>query len=118
MHVYTNAPFARILVNGVIAGESLVVPAFGAASFYNVPFVAGAVVAQAVDGPGPQAFVLAIDTKASWGAPSRIILSLDAPTPRTGTGIHDALYLDGKLCFSSYCGTDLFFLYLTLSAVA
>jgi hypothetical protein len=98
LHVYTNAPYARIVVNGAVVESAVAVPAFGSAAFYNVPYAPGLITAQGLDGAGPAAHVLASESKASWGAPARILLTLDAPTPRTGTGVHEALYLDGELC--------------------
>ena len=92
IHVYTNAPSARILVNGAPFGAPVAIAAFGAAAvFFDVPYAPGTLVAEglALDG----ATVLASDTAASWGPPTALVLSLDAPLPRTGTGA--ALLLDG-----------------------
>ena len=52
--------------------------------------MAGKVTAECVDKGG---VVLASNVKSSWGKPTSLKLSLDAPSIRTGTG--QKLYLDG-----------------------
>ena len=79
-------------MNGVPFGAPVAIAAFGAAAaWFDVPYAPGTLVAEglALDG----ATVLASDTAASWGPPAALVLSLDAPSPRTGTGA--ALLLDG-----------------------
>lgn len=90
INVYTNAASVRLLVNGAPVGTASV-PAYGKAQFTNVSYTPGTLTAQALAADGQT--VLATDSKSSWGAPAGIVLSLDAPTPLTGTG--SALYLDG-----------------------
>ena len=93
IHVYSNAPQVRLrLPSGAPAGAPLPVPAFGApAVFHGVPYAPGALAAEALAGDG--ATVLAVHSAASWGAPAALRLSVDAPSPLTGTG--GAVLLDG-----------------------
>ena len=93
IHVYTNAPLARLrLPSGAVFGPSVAVSAFGAAAtFYSVPFAPGVLVAEALAADG--ATVLATDSAASWGAPAALRVSIDAPSASTGTG--GAVLLDG-----------------------
>ena len=89
--VYTNAPFARILVNGkVVAPIATIVP-FTAARFLGVAFSPGNVTAECLS---TQSTVLASRTKHSWGVATAIQLTLDAPSTRTGTG--SSVYMDGQ----------------------
>lgn len=90
LHVYTNAPLTRIVVNGV-ASAVQPVPFFEYATFSGVVFAPGNITAEAIAADGTT--VLASHTRKSWGQPSSIILSLDAPSVATGTG--SAVYLDG-----------------------
>ena len=99
VHVYTSAPFAALAVNGVAVGAPVAIRSYGAMATFNVSYAAGTITATArpsestalaADG----VTVLATATKSSWGAPAAIVLSLDAPTPSTGTG--RAVYLDGQ----------------------
>ncbi len=87
--MYTNAPLARLVVNGVPTAPAPV----SAESFasFSVPFAPGTVTAQALAADG--ATVLAAHSRSSWGAPARLVLTLDAPSAATGTGA--AVYLDG-----------------------
>jgi len=78
-------------VNGAAVGPPLAVPPFGYARFLGVPFAPGKLLAEALDGGG--AAVLGAHERSSWGPPAALALSLDAPSPRTGTG--GALFLDG-----------------------
>jgi hypothetical protein len=93
IHVYANAPLVRLtLPNGAPFGAPVPVSAFGApAVFFGVPFSPGALLAEALASDG--ATVLATTKAASWGAPAALRLSLDAPSPATGTGV--AVLLDG-----------------------
>lgn len=92
IHVLTNAPQVALEVNGVAFGQAAGVPAFGYATFNGVPYAPGAVTATAQDANGN---ALATHTIRSWGAPASIVLSIDAPSPLTGTGNNGAVYLDG-----------------------
>ena len=93
IHVYANAPLVRLrLPSGAAFGPPAAVAAFGAAAaFYGVPFSPGTLPAEALAADG--ATVLATARAASWGAPAALALTLDAPSPRTGTG--GAVLLDG-----------------------
>ena len=90
VHVYTNAPAAALRVNGALVGLAAV-PAFGWATFSGVNYSAGTLSAEAL--AADNATVLAATAKHSFGAPSALVLSIDAPSLATGTG--RALYLDG-----------------------
>jgi hypothetical protein len=92
LHVYTNAAMVGVAVSGGGAVRSpTLVPMFSAAVFDSVPFTPGSVTASCFAADGTT--VLATDTAHTPGAAAKIILTIDAPTPRTGTG--EALYLDG-----------------------
>ena len=92
IHVYTNAPFVRLWRNGKqVGGGSRSVPFFGSATFTNIGFVSGNLTAEALSVAGER---LATDSAYSGGAAVSIRLSLDAPSPRTGTG--SALVADGQ----------------------
>ena len=90
IHVYTSAPGVALSVNGVSAGPPSAALASGIATWGSVPYAAGAVSAVTVGAPGGAE---ATHSRASWGAPAALRLTLDAPSPGTGTG--RALYLDG-----------------------
>eukprot|EP00040_Diaphanoeca_grandis_P027596 m.157324 g.157324 ORF g.157324 m.157324 type:complete len:1028 (+) comp31051_c0_seq1:83-3166(+) len=95
IHVYTNAPAVRILVNGkhIVEGAAVFVSTFGVAVFEDIPFSVGNITAQALsDAEGTT--VLGSHTKHSWGNATSVVLSLDAPSVHTGTG--SAVYLDGE----------------------
>lgn len=97
IHVYTNAPLARISVaapNGTVVFSAGPVPSppFGAVLFPAVPFSPGTLTAEGLASDGST--VLASDSARSWGAPAALVLSLDAPSLATGTG-DGALLLDG-----------------------
>jgi hypothetical protein len=92
IHVYTNAPFAQVAVNGA-AQPVVAVPPFGYAT-WNVTYEPGTLTATALSASSPSGgAVLASTSIHSWGAPAAIQLSIDAPSPVTGTG--KALFLDG-----------------------
>ena len=95
VHVYTNAPFVRLWVNGkqVDKGKPLVQVSFWEeATFPAVLFEAGNLTAGGVDASGAR-----VGTPFSTftsGKAARIVLTLDSPSPRTGTG--NALVADGQ----------------------
>ena len=91
IHVYSNAPLVALFVNGAQFGAAAPVPQFGMASFFSVPYAPGAIEARALAADG--ATVLATHTAASWGAPVAVVLSMDAPSPSSGTGT--AVFVDG-----------------------
>ncbi len=100
INVYSNAPFVRLSLNGApVAGGSgnatvRAMPQFGYVRYSGLVYVAGKLVAEALgDAAGASGSALAVHTRASWGAPAALVLSLDAPSPATGTG--GALFLDG-----------------------
>lgn len=91
LHAYSNAPFVQFSVNGAPVGGPLAMPPFGHVAL-NVTYAPGtASVAALGSASGP---VLATHTRASWGAPAALLLTVDAPSASTGTGT--AVYLDGK----------------------
>ena len=113
--VYTNAPFARVRVDGApvtaaaaaqeiarraappataVHHAAVPVAPFSSAVFANVTFAEGRVTAECLSTGGDGATVLASHTRSSWGAAASVVLSLDAPSPATGTG--RAVYLDGE----------------------
>jgi hypothetical protein len=95
LNVYTNAPFARILVNGVQIGSPVMnVASYGSAVFHGVGYVKGNVTAEALATDDPAALALASHTKWSWGVAAAIVLTVDVPSVTTGTGI--SVYLDGE----------------------
>jgi len=91
--VYTNAPLVRLSVNDATLGTAAATP-FLRAKFPRVPFAPGQLRADCLAADG--AAVLASSVKRSWGAPARVVLSVDAPSPLTGTGARGALFLDGQ----------------------
>ena len=90
--VYSNAPFVRLVVNNATQGTAAATP-FLHAKFQAVHFAPGELRADCLAADG--ATLLASAVKRSWGTPARIALSVDAPSPLTGTGGRGALYLDG-----------------------
>ena len=91
--VYTNAPLVRLSVNNASQGTAPATPHLHA-NFQGVPFAPGQLRADCLAADG--ATVLASGAKHSWGAPAGIALSVDAPSPLTGTGSSGAVYLDGQ----------------------
>ncbi len=93
IHVYANAPLVRLrLPSGAVFSAPVAVTAFGeAAVFFGVPFAPGVLIAEALAADG--ATVLASAQRASWGAPAALVVTVDAPSARTGTGV--AVLLDG-----------------------
>lgn len=91
IHVYSNAPLVSLWVNGVEVGAPTGVPQFGMATFPAVPYSPGILTAKALAADGVT--VLATHNISSWGAPVAIVLTIDAPSPVSGTG--SAVYLDG-----------------------
>lgn len=91
--VYTNAPLVRLSVNNATQGTAVATP-FLHANFQGVRFAPGELRADCLASDGTS--LLASAVKRSWGAPAGIVLSVDAPSPLTGTGTNGALYLDGQ----------------------
>ena len=92
IHVYSNAPLVRLWVNGKEVGTRVLVSFFGAATFDDVAFEPGNLTAEALDSSG--ATRLAAHSAHSSGPAVQIRLSLEAPSPETGTGA--ALVADGQ----------------------
>jgi hypothetical protein len=90
IHVYTNAQSIRLWCNGKLVGQ-VAGSFFGSATFPAVPFESGNLTAEALDPLGSR---LATHTVQTGGSAAQIRLSLDAPSPRTGTGV--ALVADGQ----------------------
>lgn len=89
LHVYTNAPFARVVINGKATAPAPV--SVSSYATFNVTYAPGTVTAQGLAADG--ATVLASHSRTSWGTPARIELTVDVPSVTTGTG--SAVYLDG-----------------------
>ena len=100
IHVYSSAPFVELFANGASLGTQPLVAAIHAqggqhswAQWDKVDFVPGdlkAVARPAANSTG----VLATHVVKTSGAPAAIALTLDCPSPLTGTG--SALLLDGQ----------------------
>jgi hypothetical protein len=88
IHVYSDAPVVKLYLNGAAVG-SAAVDFFGHAEF-SVAYAAGALLAKAIDAGGA---TLATHTTGTVGAAASVRLTLDAPSPLTGTG--SALVADG-----------------------
>jgi hypothetical protein len=92
MSVYTNAPCVEILINNQSVSNIINVPPFGMATFDNVTFVSNSTfTAVALDESGQ---VLETHTIHTPQSPTSVRLSVDAPSPSTGTG--NFLVLDGE----------------------
>ena len=90
IQAYTNAPMAELTVNGKSQGK-VAVDWQGWAQWDGILFSPGKITATAIDS---QNEVKATHTVETAGAPAKIILAVDAPSERTGTGT--ALVLDGQ----------------------
>ena len=90
IQIYTNAPKAELTVNGKSQG-TLKVNWQGWAQWNEVLFSPGNITATALDS---QNQVKATHTVETAGAPAKIVMTIDAPSERTGTG--SALVLDGQ----------------------
>ena len=94
LNVYTNAPYVRLSLNGApLPNGTRSVAQFGYARYAGVAFAPGKLLAEALGDAQGSSGVLAAHTRASWGAPAALVLSVDSPSPLTGTG--GALFLDG-----------------------
>lgn len=90
VHVYTNAPVVRLWLNSKIMANTTVA-FFGFANFSAIAFEPGNLTAEALDQSGVRLATHTVHTSASA---AQIRLSLDAPSPHTGTG--SALVADGQ----------------------
>jgi len=88
INVYSNAPIVRLSLNGTpvafLSGSNGVFSS-------SILFSAGTLTADAL--AADNSTVLATHKRVSWGAPSALALTLDVPSPNSGTGAK--LYLDG-----------------------
>lgn len=99
IHVYTDLPSVELFINGVSVGtQSIVNPgvtptadAQSWAEFTGIAFVPGNLTAVGRDGSGGSVTTHVVHTS---GTAASIVLSLDAPSPLSGTGA--ALFLDGQ----------------------
>jgi len=95
IHVYSNAPKVELFVNnqsqGVLPIGTMVRGQGSYAEFFNVTWKAGTIRADALS---EDEKALTVAEKKTCGAPVALRLSLDCPSPRTGTG--EAVFLDGQ----------------------
>lgn len=95
--MYSNAPLVELFVNkvsqGVLPVATMVRGTGSYAEFLNVTWVAGTLHAVAVSDDDKKE-ELAVAEKRTCGPPVALRLSLDCPSPRTGTG--NAVLLDGQ----------------------
>lgn len=96
IHAYSNAPFIELYVNnvsqGVLPVTTMNLGAGSYAEFENVKWEAGTLSAVARMDKGGDA--VASTSIKTCGPPAALKLSLDCPSPHTGTG--SALFLDGQ----------------------
>lgn len=92
VHVYSNAFAVQLYVNGkAVAPVPVAIEYFGMAVFPSIGYVPGNLTAVAVDSSGAQLWSHSVFTPSSL---ARIMLTLDAPSPLTGTG--SAMVADGQ----------------------
>ena len=91
VHVYTDAPYLRIELNGAPVTALLPTPAYGNAQAL-VEYAPGNLTAVALASDGRT--ILATHTRLTAATPTSLRLSLDAPAARTGTGT--AVVADGE----------------------
>ena len=91
IQAYTNAPMAELMVNGKTQGK-VKVNWQGWAQWDGVPFSPGQITVKALDSQSEE--VRASQTVETAGAPVKIVLVVDAPSEKTGTGT--SLVLDGQ----------------------
>jgi hypothetical protein len=90
IQVYTDAPMAELTVNG--KSQGLVKISWqGWAQWDDIPYSPGKITATALDS---QNQVKASHTVETAGAPAKIVVTIDAPSEKTGTGT--ALVLNGQ----------------------
>merc|ERR1711988_174040 len=90
IHVYTDAPRVRMLLNGKQAVPDQDSPQFGNLVF-TVPYAPGNLTALALDASGA---VVATHTRMTVQPAVAIRLRIDAPSAETGTG--SAMVADGE----------------------
>ena len=90
IQAYTNAPMAELSVNGKSQGIAKV-DWQGWAKWDGVTFSPGKITVTALD---TQKKVMATHTVETAGAPAKVVLAVDAPSEKTGTGT--SLVLDGQ----------------------
>ena len=96
IHAYTNARYVELFVNGKSEGTRRVMLMHEGPGSYaewlSVTWEAGNLTAVARDGPG--ALAVATASRFTNGVPTRLVLTCDAPSPKSGTG--EGLVLDGQ----------------------
>ena len=90
IQAYTNAPMAELTVNGKSQGK-VNIGWQGWAQWDDIQYSPGNITATALDS---QNQVKATHTVETAGAPAKIVLTIDAPSEKAGTG--SALVLDGQ----------------------
>lgn len=90
IHVYSNCPAVELRLDGQVVGARQPMPAWGTVEFTGVTFKAGNLTAVGLSEAGD---VMASFSRLTPGPPAAVRLSLDAPSPNTGTG--SSLVLDG-----------------------
>jgi len=92
IHVYSNAPFVQLFLNGASISSPVPVAFFRASvEFANVTFTPGTLTAKALAADGTT--VLSTHSTSTWGSAATIVLSMDVPNALTGTG--SKVYVDG-----------------------
>jgi hypothetical protein len=93
IHVYSNAPLVSLALNGVTVTSSPTPVSYLGYAEFTVPYSPGSLVATALASDGSTVLGTSLPRN-SWGNASSIKLTIDAPSPLSGTG--NALYLDGE----------------------
>ena len=93
IHVYSNAPLVSLSLNGIaVSGSPQTIPLLGFATF-TVPFSPGSLLATALASDGTTVLGTSLPRN-SWGNATSVRLTVDVPSPLSGTG--NKLYLDGQ----------------------
>ena len=90
IQAYTNAPMAELTVNGKSQGK-VNVNWQGWAQWSDIPYSPGKITATALDSQNQIKATHIVETA---GDPAKVVLTIDAPNEKTGTG--SALVLDGQ----------------------
>ena len=91
IHVYSNAAAVQLHLNGKAVGGPADIEFFGMADFPSVGYAAGNLTAEALDASGERMATHSVFTPDGLAG---IALTLDAPSPLTGTG--SKLVADGQ----------------------
>lgn len=93
IHVYSNAPFVSLALNGVpVSTSPQAIAQFGFAT-YSATYTPGSLIATAFASDGTTVLGTSLPRN-SWGNATAIKLSIDVPSPLSGTG--NRLFLDGE----------------------